>query len=66
MSNPESKLKVNATSRNIEIVASKCLQKAYNSTQNFKSMKKVKNILEEGINKIEEMLSESNKGRYSR
>lgn len=49
----------NSVSRNINITTAKCLMRLYNATHNFKIVKRMLVILDEGIQKIETMLAES-------
>ena len=59
MSNPELKFRNNAISKNVQISTSKCLQGVYQKSQNFKSFRKIRAILEEGVKAIEHILTES-------
>lgn len=57
MTNPDSKLQTNSIARNIHIATSESLSRVYKATQNFKSFRKVKSVLEESVKRIEKMLT---------
>lgn len=61
VNNPESKIKNNLAGKSIHKNSAKSLGRLYQITNNYKGYKKLKIILENGLEKLEQLLVESQK-----
>lgn len=59
VSNPETKIKANLAGKSLDIKNTQKIGKLYQLTHNYKGYRKMKNILELGLGRVEKQLVES-------